>query len=815
MALSRVIRTGDGTTVQFVIDFALGYISEDDVTCRVGDEADGSGDPVYRTITFLSDTLVEISGAAPGDGVQVVFDRTVEKESKLVNFSDGDILDEDNLDTAFDQILMAVHEVLDGRFTALNDDLDMGGFRLVNAGDPVDPQDAATKAYVDANNSSTQAAAAAASAAAAATSANTASSEASDAAAAAADAAASAALIDTDNFAATSLFSPGILSGEVGSDKADIRDYETAYDITSDNAVLKIQAAIDANESDVLHFPAATIPILDTIYSWRQLRWVGTGDSNFWKEAGDSTGGSAHPVTGTLFATKGAGTARRWTDMGSGDVDTTPVIALLGDKNSFSGITVQTGYASTDAWDTAFHICGSRGHNFDRVQAYGLGENAFSKTVYIDGTWSKINDDIWDVSTGDANFAHVRAVLDRLDRNLLAVGPTDIRFEDTCIFAGVWTMFIQGRLGSYPAGDNPYGPNGISDLYCGATLYNEGPLLDRMTDGGLIHIDYQLPNGNPVVNSVYGDNGQNMTFDGRHDIAAKYLAKIKHGHLVRIREPYAETSENYQEDVADYNTANATSFETRGFIETDDTCTGFVEIQGSGSFVRIRPNSTDPLTALRDFPLKYRFGHLLSYDGRENGEQRGPLGSSSGWLDDTTGRAIYSLHSDGLITDAQLTSSGIDTFFRRRINSSNGDGELSTNGADWFQYETGTFTPVLSGDSVAGSHTYADQAGTYTRVGNLVFIWGVVRLSNKDASMAGNVRISGLPFNAAGARMGIQLTDVNALTLSSGTVAVSQVASGNNYLLIEERSNTGDSSVAASAVGNSTRIGFSGTYEVS
>lgn len=149
MALSRVVRVGDGSTTQFTVDFALGYINESDVTCRVGDEVDGSNDPIYRTITFLSETLVEISGDAPGTGVNVVFDRTVDKEDLVVDFSNGDILDEDNLDAVLEQIMMSVHEVLDGRFGTFDADLDMGGFTIKNLADPVDDADAAPKSYVD------------------------------------------------------------------------------------------------------------------------------------------------------------------------------------------------------------------------------------------------------------------------------------------------------------------------------------------------------------------------------------------------------------------------------------------------------------------------------------------------------------------------------------------------------------------------------------------------------------------------------------------------------------------------------------------
>lgn len=177
MALSRVIKTGNGSTNQFVVDFATGYLSQSDITCRVGEEVDGSGAPAYRTITFLSESLMQISGPIPAAGARVVFERTVEKEDTLIHFTNGDVLDEENLDISFKQILMIVHEVLDSRFGVFNNDLDLGGFQIKNLGDPTEINDAANKAYVDSRISTGQdsANAAAASAAAAAASASSAS----------------------------------------------------------------------------------------------------------------------------------------------------------------------------------------------------------------------------------------------------------------------------------------------------------------------------------------------------------------------------------------------------------------------------------------------------------------------------------------------------------------------------------------------------------------------------------------------------------------------------------------------------------------
>jgi hypothetical protein len=149
MAYSRIVYPGDGVTVQFAVNFQLGFLSRDDVTARVGSEVDGLGQPAYRTLTWINDGLVQISGAAPAIGVNLVLERTVDKDALIHDYSDGAPIIEANLDDSNKQNLMAVHEVLDGRFGVLQQNLDLGGFRIVNLGAPSDTNDAANKAYVD------------------------------------------------------------------------------------------------------------------------------------------------------------------------------------------------------------------------------------------------------------------------------------------------------------------------------------------------------------------------------------------------------------------------------------------------------------------------------------------------------------------------------------------------------------------------------------------------------------------------------------------------------------------------------------------
>ncbi|AUZ94787.1 tail fiber protein [Agrobacterium phage Atu_ph03] len=168
MALSVIVVPGDGVTTQFNIPFSLGYIKESDITARVGSEVDGAGNPSYRALTFLSPEIVEVAGTPTPVGQNIVFRRTVDREQLIVDFEDGDVINEENMNTAQRQAIMLVHEVLDGRFEQFQSSFDMGGFRITGVGDPVDPQDVATKNYIDTRISTGQASAAAAAASAAA-----------------------------------------------------------------------------------------------------------------------------------------------------------------------------------------------------------------------------------------------------------------------------------------------------------------------------------------------------------------------------------------------------------------------------------------------------------------------------------------------------------------------------------------------------------------------------------------------------------------------------------------------------------------------
>lgn len=143
MGLSILTYTGDGATTQYAVNFVLGILSRDHVKCRVGTEVDGLGDPVYRTLTWINDGLVEVQGTVPAIGEHVVFTRNVPLNTLAHDYSDGAAITEDNLDQSNKQALMAVHELMDGRvpggFAA---DFIMNDFKITELGDPTTAQDA-------------------------------------------------------------------------------------------------------------------------------------------------------------------------------------------------------------------------------------------------------------------------------------------------------------------------------------------------------------------------------------------------------------------------------------------------------------------------------------------------------------------------------------------------------------------------------------------------------------------------------------------------------------------------------------------------
>jgi hypothetical protein len=137
--------------------------------------------------------------------------------------------------------------------------------------------------------------------------------------------------------------------------------------------------------------------------------------------------------------------------------------------------------------------------------------------------------------------------------------------------------------------------------------------------------------------------------------------------------------------------------------------------------------------------------------------------------DPTLGPSISLRSSAGQLFRIQSSDSGL-SFFNQSdtsvllvdqtgdiiMNSGRGINFTATGQATGFtselfdDYEEGTWTPAFSGSTGAGSFNYVvGSSGTYTKIGNMVYISGFVDISSIIVAGSGNIRITGLPFNVA------------------------------------------------------------------
>ena len=119
-------------------------------------------------------------------------------------------------------------------------------------------------------------------------------------------------------------------------------------------------------------------------------------------------------------------------------------------------------------------------------------------------------------------------------------------------------------------------------------------------------------------------------------------------------------------------------------------------------------------------------------------------------------------------------------------------------------YEEGTWTPTMSFGGGSTGLTYSVQSGNYTKVGNIVRVFGTIQLSNKGSS-TGSMVITGLPFQAANSGI------TGSVLIGAWTGITSQI----QYYMSASTSNVTFefiNSGTQSAVTNSNLVNNSSTY---
>lgn len=114
MGYSRLEYPYSGGAQDFAVNFALDYLDQTDITVYVQGEVDGLGDQLYRTFTWVSEGTVRVTDPLPSP-CTVVVERTVTKDQLEIDLSQTGAVTRVTLVRAFKQLMMNIHELLDGR----------------------------------------------------------------------------------------------------------------------------------------------------------------------------------------------------------------------------------------------------------------------------------------------------------------------------------------------------------------------------------------------------------------------------------------------------------------------------------------------------------------------------------------------------------------------------------------------------------------------------------------------------------------------------------------------------------------------------
>lgn len=138
-----------------------------------------------------------------------------------------------------------------------------------------------------------------------------------------------------------------------------------------------------------------------------------------------------------------------------------------------------------------------------------------------------------------------------------------------------------------------------------------------------------------------------------------------------------------------------------------------------------------------------------------------------------------------------------------------------TGGAWEIFYQEGTFTPTLYGSTTEGTNTYSLRAGNYIKNGMSCFISINITLTAKDAAMAGNARVSGIPFNQdTTTYQAINISSWTGVTLDPGRTTVGVSTAGSYLFFSESGSAVSLASLDVTAFSPTAAFRIAGTFKI-
>jgi hypothetical protein len=217
-----------------------------------------------------------------------------------------------------------------------------------------------------------------------------------------------------------------------------------------------------------------------------------------------------------------------------------------------------------------------------------------------------------------------------------------------------------------------------------------------------------------------------------------------------------------------------------------------------------------------------RIGHLTGVTGLEFSGNNGTAATNVHYGIDATGISTWK-NVGGVAGTAMTLNATSNLVLRGGTAGANGVGltfpatQVASSDANCLDdYEEGTWTPVFQGTTTNGTYVYSTQVGRYTKVGNLVTVFGHLVISSITLAATGVMRIGGLPFTTSSvnvyAAATVGWTDL--ITISSGTLALSVNTGGVIIDMYRILSGAGVGFINPSDLVANTRINFTATYFV-
>ena len=358
----------------------------------------------------------------------------------------------------------------------------------------------------------------------------------------------------------------------------------------------------------------------------------------------------------------------------------------------------------------------------DQADALAFGEKLNGDDRVIENEWMRIT-----------NAGNVGIGTDSPQESLHTFG--NIRFGDTAP-AEIYTNSSELRLGVDRNNDN-----GASDI----TFYADNSEKMRIDSSGNVGIGTNSPSqilhvadsGNAVVLIEAGNtSGSFINFADTDDTN---IGQIRYDHSSNFMSFKANDSERMRIDSSGNLLVGKTSTgtTTAGSQLNSD---GLITATRDSNYAAIFTRTTDD----GDIALFRRgsttVGSVGTYDGRPY------LASTT--LGIRISNALFPSDSSGVITDGQCDIGGASGRFKDLYLS--GGVYLGGTGAanKLDDYEEGTWTPTLTAPSGTITLSSSLDRLSYTKIGRMVFITGLVFISSSTATGT-TITLNGLPFAAA------------------------------------------------------------------